>query len=253
MIVPHSLDPVALVAGIGFGLSLIVAIGAQNAFVLRQGLLRSHVFAVVAVCAVSDVVLIGLGIAGVGVAIQQLPWLMVVARMGGAVFLVVYAALAARRALHPAGFADDLGAKSPGTAQTAEHLPAAARARSGTATGHGHATPVQGTHSDAGARPRRDSGGLLATVLTCVALTWLNPHVYLDTVVLLGSVANTHGDSRWLFGLGAGIGSVVWFTALGYGARFLRPLFARPAAWRVLDGVIAVTMAAIAVSLVLGL
>jgi L-lysine exporter family protein LysE/ArgO len=206
--VPASLDPLATLAGFGFGLSLIVAIGAQNAFVLRQGLLRRHVFAVVAVCALSDAVLIGIGISGVGLAIDRLPVLMTVVRIGGAAFLVVYGILAARRALRPSVLAPD---------------------------------------SD------RAFAGLAATVATCLALTWLNPHVYLDTIVLLGSVANSHGDSRWLFGLGAMIASIVWFTALGYGARLLRPVFARPLAWRILDGVIALVMFAIAVSLILGI
>jgi L-lysine exporter family protein LysE/ArgO len=91
--------------------------------------------------------------------------------------------------------------------------------------------------------------GLAATVGTCLALTWLNPHVYLDTVVLLGSMASTYGEQRWQFAAGAGVGSAIWFTGLGYGARLLRPVFARPAAWRVLDGVIAVVMAGLAVSL----
>ena len=99
----------------------------------------------------------------------------------------------------------------------------------------------------------RSLPGLAATITTCLALTWLNPHVYLDTVVLLGSVANTHGDSRWLFGAGAVVGSIVWFTELGFGARLLQPVFARPVAWRILDGVIAVVMVAIAASLLLGL
>lgn len=201
-------DFLAVLAGLGFGLSLIVAIGAQNAFVLRQGLLRSHVLVVVAICAISDAVLIGLGISGVGLIFQQVPWLMVVTRIGGAAFLLVYGFLAARRALRPA----TLEASEP-----------------------------------------RSLPGLAATITTCLALTWLNPHVYLDTVVLLGSVANTHGDSRWLFGAGAVVGSIVWFTALGFGARLLQPVFARPVAWRILDGVIAVVMVAIAASLLLGL
>ncbi len=207
------LDPLAVFAGFGFGLSLIVAIGAQNAFVLRQGLLRRWVLAVVAVCALSDIALIALGISGVGLVFERVPALMVVARIGGAAFLLVYGALAARRAIRPAVL-------DPGTE-------ASARSRAST--------------------------GLLPTVLTCLALTWLNPHVYLDTVVLLGSVATTHGDSRWLFGIGAATASVVWFTALGFGARLLRPVFARPLAWRVLDGLIAVVMVAIAASLLIGL
>ncbi len=203
-----SLDPLAALAGLGFGLSLIVAIGAQNAFVLRQGLLRRHVLAVVAVCALSDVALIALGIAGAGLVFEAVPWLTTAVRIAGAAFLLGYAVLAARRALRPATLT---------------------------------------------AGEQRSSPGLAATVLTCLALTWLNPHVYLDTVVLLGTVANTHGDSRWLFGAGAALGSILWFSALGYGARLLQPVFARPLAWRILDGVIALVMTAIAVSLMLGL
>ncbi|PZR52237.1 amino acid transporter [Xylanimonas oleitrophica] len=195
--------------GLGFGLSLIVAIGAQNTFVLRQGLRREHVGAVVAVCMLSDVVLISAGVAGAGALLGAVPWLATVMRWGGAAFLLVYAALAARRALRPTGAALD---------------------------------------ADTGRVP----AGLGSAVGTAMALTWLNPHVYLDTLVLLGSVAGGHGDGRWWFGAGAILGSVVWFTALGYGARLLRPLFARPRAWRVLDGAIAVVMTAIAVGLVAG-
>jgi L-lysine exporter family protein LysE/ArgO len=198
----------ALLSGLGFGLSLIVAIGAQNAFVLRQGLRREHVLPVVAICALSDAALITLGVGGLGSLLQLVPWLLVVVRIGGAAFLIVYGILAARRALRPSTLiaADD-----------------------------GGTTP------------------LWTAIVTVLALTWLNPHVYLDTVVLLGSVAGTHGDDRWWFGVGAVVASILWFTALGYGARFLRPLFAKPFAWRVLDAVIAVVMIAIAVSLLLPL
>jgi L-lysine exporter family protein LysE/ArgO len=194
-----------LLSGLGFGLSLIVAIGAQNAFVLRQGLLREHVLPVVLVCALSDIVLIVAGIAGAGAVFALAPVLITVVTYAGAVFLLGYAVFAARRALRPTA----LAAGGPAVAKT-----------------------------------------LAATVATCLALTWLNPHVYLDTVVLLGSIANTHGDERWWFGAGAAIGSLVWFTALGFGARLLQPVFARPMAWRVLDGIIALVMAALAVSLV---
>jgi L-lysine exporter family protein LysE/ArgO len=196
---------VALLSGLALGLGLIVAIGAQNAFVLRQGLRLEHVAAVVTVCAVSDVALILAGVLGAGAVLAQVPWLVPVVCFAGAAFLLAYGALAARRAVRPGAL-----------------LPDAAGARA----------------------------GLAATVGTCLALTWLNPHVYLDTVVLLGSMASTHGEHRWEFAAGAGVGSVLWFTGLGYGARLLRPVFARPAAWRVLDGVIAVVMAALAVSLV---
>ena len=198
---------ITALAGLGFGLSLIVAIGAQNAFVLRQGLRREHVLAVVLVCALSDAVLILLGIAGAGAVIEAVPVVLTVVRYAGAAFLLVYGLLAARRALRPAALTAD------GPAVRAS---------------------------------------LAATVGTTLALTWLNPHVYLDTVVLLGSIANTHGDGRWWFGVGAVLGSIIWFTALGYGARLLQPVFAKPAAWRVLDAVIAVVMVALAVSLVVG-
>ncbi|MEJ7635881.1 LysE/ArgO family amino acid transporter [Aeromicrobium sp.] len=205
------MDHAALVAalgGIGFGLSLIIAIGAQNAFVLRQGLRAEHVLAVVAICAISDVILIGLGIAGIGGLLELAPWLIDGMRIGGAIFLLAYAVIAARRALRP-------GAIDP---------------------------EISGA-----------AASLWSTVATAMALTWLNPHVYLDTILLLGSVAGSYGDERWWFGLGAALGSVIWFAALGFGARFLRPLFARPMAWRILDAVIAVIMVAIALSLLHGL
>jgi L-lysine exporter family protein LysE/ArgO len=197
----------AALAGLGLGLSLIVAIGAQNAFVLRQGLRREHVAAVVVVCALSDVVLILAGVAGTGAVLERVPWLVTVVRVAGALFLAGYAVLAARRALRPAVLAADAG----------------------------------GSRS-----------GLAAVLTTALALTWLNPHVYLDTVLLLGSIAGTHGADRWWFAAGACTASALWFTGLGVGARALRPVFARPAAWRVLDGVIAVVMAGLAVSLLVG-
>lgn len=197
-----------LLAGLGTGLSLIVAIGAQNAFVLRQGLRRDHVALVVAVCAVSDLVLILLGVAGVGVLVERAPLAVEVVRWGGAAFLVVYGLLAARRAL-------------------------------------------RGGSLEADPAGRRLSWR--AALATCLAFTWLNPHVYLDTVLLVGSVAATHGpEGRWWFGAGAGAGSVLWFTALGAGARLLRPVFGRRAAWRVLDGLIAVVMVTLAVLLLIG-
>ncbi len=198
----------ALLAGLGFGLSLIIAIGAQNAYVLRQGLRREHVLAVVIVCAASDAVLIAVGVGGLGAIVQLAPWLLVVVRVAGAAFLLVYGGLALRRALRPSRLTTDAA---------------------------GEATR------------------LLPVLGTVLALTWLNPHVYLDTVVLLGSVAGTHGATPCWFGLGAGFGSIIWFTALGFGARLLRPVFARPIAWRVLDAFVAVVMVAIAISLLVGL
>ncbi|MEI4273757.1 LysE/ArgO family amino acid transporter [Klenkia sp. LSe6-5] len=196
----------AALAGLGLGLSLIVAIGAQNAFVLRQGLRREHVLAVVAVCTASDVVLVLAGVGGTGAVLARAPWLVSVVRLAGAVFLLGYALLAARRAVRPAVLAPDA---------------AGTRAPLG---------PVVGT---------------------ALALTWLNPHVYLDTVLLLGSIAGTHGEHRWWFAAGACAASLLWFAGLGTGARALRPVFARPGAWRVLDGVVALVMTTLAFSLLL--
>ena len=194
----------------GFATSgaLIVAIGAQNAFVLRQGIKREHVLAVVLVCAVSDALLITLGVAGLGTLVQRSPALLAVARYGGAAFLIGYGLLAARRAWH-------------GEAMT----PFAA------------AAPLS----------------LRAAIVTCLAFTYLNPHCWLDTVVLLGGVASQQPDgARAWFGFGAASASFVWFFALGYGARALRGVFARPVAWKVLDALIALVMWAIAASLLLG-
>lgn len=203
---------VIFLAGLGLGLSLIVAIGAQNVFVLRQGVRREHVALVVGICAVSDALLIAAGVSGVGLAADTFPWLVTAARWAGAAFLVTYGVLAARRA-----FSGDHGLDSS-----------------------------QGANGS----PR---GGTAARVaLTCVALTWLNPHVYLDTVFLVGSVAAAHADAKWLFAAGAATGSILWFVSLGYGARYLGRWLAGPRAWRVLDGAIAVVMIVLAISLVLG-
>jgi L-lysine exporter family protein LysE/ArgO len=198
----------AALAGLALGGSLIVAIGAQNAFVLRQGLRREHVLVVVAICAASDIVLIAAGVAGAGTLVRAVPSLLVVARIAGAVFLAVYGALAIRRAIRPAVLTPE-GRPGPG---------------------------------------RR-----AAVVAACLAFTWLNPGVYLDTVVLVGSIAGTHGAWSWAFGIGAAVASVVWFSLLGFGARVLAPVFRRPVAWRVLDAVIAAIMLGVAVSLVLPL
>jgi L-lysine exporter family protein LysE/ArgO len=193
------------VAGFSVSIALIVAIGAQNAFVLRQGLRREHVVPVVLTCAASDAVLITAGVAGVGTLVAGRPGLLTAIRWGGAAFLLCYAALAARRALRP-------GALLP---------------------------------------TERPPATLGATLLACAAFTYLNPHVYLDTVLLLGGVAQQH-PHRWVFGAGAVLASAVWFTALGVGAQRLAPLLARAVAWRVLDAVIAVVMAGLAVALLLG-
>ncbi|NEA40053.1 LysE/ArgO family amino acid transporter [Streptomyces sp. SID11385] len=189
----------ATLAGFGTGMSLIVAIGAQNAFVLRQGARRQAVLAVVGICAASDAVLIALGVAGLGAVVTAWPVALTAVGLAGGGFLLCYGALAARRALRPAG-------------------PQALTAR-GAAV-----------------------GSVRTAVLTCLALTWLNPHVYLDTVLLLGSVASDRGSLRWVFALGAMLASLVWFAGLGYGARLLGTVLARPGAWRLLDGLVAATM-----------
>lgn len=219
----------ALLAGLGLGLSLIIAIGAQNVFVLRQGIRREHVLAVVIVCAVSDAVLIAAGIAGLGAVLAVVPWLVDVVRWAGAAFLVGYGMLAARRAWRPTA-ALTVDGSTP-------NQPDDARSTSGEAA---TSTTV------AVVAPAR----LRGVLLTALALTWLNPHVYLDTVFLLGSIASTWEDERWLFGAGAMLGSVLWFTVLGFGARYLGRWLSSPRAWRWLDVGIAVVMVAIAVSLV---
>ena len=227
-------------AGLGLGLSLIIAIGAQNVFVLRQGIRREHVFAVAAICALSDLTLIVVGVSGVGAVLEAVPWLVDVIRWAGAAFLVGYGVLAARRALKPGGEA--LVASEAEGLDTAREASPTDGSLAGPGTSDTVIAPVR-------TRPVRST--LAAAVLTCLALTWLNPHVYLDTVFLLGSVANTHGDGRWAFAAGAGIASIVWFFALAYGARLLGGVLASTRAWRVLDAIIAVVMVTLGVMLVL--
>lgn len=194
-----------LLTGFATGLSLIVAIGAQNAFVLRQGLRREHVLPVAALCATADALLVTAGVAGVGTLVESAPLVVDVLRWGGVAFLLAYAALALRRALRPGALVVEDRAPSR----------------------------------------------LLPVLGTAAALTFLNPHVYLDTVLLLGSIAAQHGpDGRWVFAAGAVIASVVWFFGFGLGARRLAPLFTRPAAWRVVDLLVAAVMVAVAVGLV---
>jgi len=192
-------------AGFALSFSLILAIGAQNAFVLRQGLRRAHVGAVVAVCCLSEAVLIFAGVAGFGALSTIAPWVIEAMRWGGAAFLVVYGMRSLRAAWVAGGTLDAGGAAA---------------------------------------------GSLRAAIGTALLLTWANPHVYLDTVGLIGAVAATYGPGRWLFGSGALSASVLFFVLLGYGARALAPVFARPGAWRVLDGVVGLTMLALAVKLV---
>jgi L-lysine exporter family protein LysE/ArgO len=195
----------AALQGFLLGASLIVAIGAQNAFVLRQGLERRHVFAVATVCSLSDAVLIAAGVAGLGSMVRRMPALLEAVTFAGAAFLFAYGALSLRRAF-----------------AWSETLQPAAASRA----------------------------GLGAAVGTALALTWLNPHVYLDTVVLVGALSGRYGAAAGMFGAGAVIASVVWFYGLGYGARLLTPMFARPRAWQLLDIGIAVVMWSIAAGLV---
>ena len=197
----------AALAGLGLGFSLIVAIGAQNAYVLRQGLRREHVGAVVLVCALSDVVLIIAGVAGIGVLVERAPTALVVVRWLGVAFLTAYGLMSLWRARHPEGL-------------------------------------------QAAATTRASRRGVVARA---AALTWLNPHVYLDTVVLLGGIAATHGpQGRWWFGAGACVASAVWFVGLGYGARRAHRLLSSARAWQVLEVLIGLTMLAIAVHLARG-
>ncbi len=193
----------AIVAGFLLGGSLIIAIGAQNAFVLRQGLLKRHVFPLALFCAVSDAALILAGVAGFGQAIKAAPTLLEVVRWGGAGFLAWYAVTAFRRALSASAM------EAAGSADLT----------------------------------------LRAALLQCAAFTWLNPHVYLDTVVLVGGISTTFGENRWWYALGAASASFVWFFALAYGARLLTPLFRKPTAWRVLDTGIGCVMALLAVKI----
>lgn len=193
--------------GLLSGLALIVALGAQNAFVLRQGIRREHVGAVVVICAVADVALMSLGTLGIGTIVERAPWLLTTLRWGGAAYLVWFAIGSFRSAAAPRTMAD---------AETA---------------GAG--------------------GSLRRVVLTTLALTFLNPHVYLDTVVMLGNLANQQGEQRWAFTTGAWSGSFVWFTALGLGARALARPLSRPATWRVVDLGVGVVMLLIAATLIL--
>ena len=197
----------AALAGFSLGFSLILAIGAQNAFVLRQGLRREHVLPVVLTCAVSDAVLIAAGVAGFGALAGAAPWIAPVMLYGGVAFLLAYGALALRRAW-----------------------------KGGAAL------------APAGGAPR----ALAPVLVTCLLLTWANPHVYLDTVVLLGSVAAQYPGQGLAFGGGAVAASFMFFFSLGYGARLLAPVMARPGAWRVLEAGVGAVMWALALMLFAG-
>ena len=192
------------IEGFLLGAGLIIAIGAQNAFVLRQGLARRHVFAVTTLCALSDMVLIAAGIAGLGSLVRAAPILLFWITLAGGLFLAAYGAMAFARAIKP-----------------------------------GRLTPA----AKGGTR-------LSVTLATALVFTFLNPHVYLDTVVLIGAVSSRYqGPAALAFGAGASLASIAWFYGLGFGARLIAPVFSRPAAWRVLDVAIGIVMVAIAVRL----
>lgn len=220
----------ALLAGFGLCLSLIVAPGAQNVFLLKMGIRRQHAVALAVTCFLSDVALVAAGVAGFGVVVEHLPWLFDAVKWAGVVFLAGYALAAGWRALRPTG--ETLAvAEEPGV----DREPASsAGPRTSTATI---------------VRPRTATTALLPAVLACLAITWLNPHTYLDTVLLLGSISASYGDARWLFGLGAVLGSAVWFAFLTAMARVAARWLRSPRSWRILDGAIAVIMAALATTL----
>ncbi len=202
-----NLDLSILSVGFFTGLSLIVAIGAQNAFILRQGLLKQNLFIVVTICALSDALLILAGVYGSARIIHIFPAFTDIMRWGGAAFLLVY------------------GIKSAVSAYKGEGQ-----------------LKAQSDHSSSA----------VAAALTCLALTWLNPHVYLDTVVLIGAISAEFAPNQSSFAFGAVSASLIFFSALGYGARYLAPLFAKKRAWQILDALIALVMWSIAISLIVG-
>ncbi|MCG8380766.1 MAG: LysE/ArgO family amino acid transporter [Gammaproteobacteria bacterium] len=195
----------AFLAGFSLGLSLILAIGSQNAFLFKQGLRKQHVFLACLICAVSDALLIMLGVLGFGAVVKQFPEIEKIARFGGAAFLLIYAFYSFRSAWKNTHVLDPAGA---------------------------------------------NSSTLGKTVLVCLALTWLNPHVYLDTVVLLGSVSTQYEEASQAFALGAMGASFLFFFSLGYGARLLSPMFQQPLAWKVLELFVGFIMLSIAISLI---
>lgn len=234
-----------LLSGLGTGLALIVAIGVQNTYLLRLAVSAGLrvVAAAVVVCAVSDALLIVAGVLGVGAVVERFPVALLVIRFIGAAFLLTYGVLAARRALRPSGDAMRV------TDEAADDGVVGVGADAG--------VDATGRTTVAAGRTRTAPPGQVVTmrtaVLTMLVFTWANPHVYLDTLVFLGSVANQQGaDDRWLWTIGAVAASCLWFGALGFGGRLLRPLFAKPLTWRVFDGLVAVVMLAFGVLLLVG-
>lgn len=196
-----------ILAGYITSLSLILAIGAQNAFILRQGIRRAHVLPLVIACAGSDAFLITLGVFGFEQIEKILPQILPIAKYGGATFLLAYGGMAFRSAWRGGEWLDPSG------------------------------TTTQ---------------SLSAALTTCLMITWLNPHVYLDTVVLLGSLSAQYDGARYGFALGATLASFSFFFALGFGAQYLAPIFASTKAWRILDILVGVMMWSIALSLLIG-
>lgn len=201
----------AFIAGFSLGLSLIFAIGAQNALVLKQGLKKQHVFLVCMICALSDAILISLGVSGFGVIVEQLPMVEQIARYVGALFLFAYALKSFYSSYHYSHVLNPAG---------------------------------EGCSSV--------NGNALKVALTCLAFTWLNPHVYLDTVVLLGSISTQYSDNKLGFTIGAVTASFTFFFALGYGARLLRPIFERASAWKIFEIIVGFLMLLLACSLMAG-
>lgn len=198
----------AILLGATTGLTLIVAIGAQNAYILRQGIIGKFVWPIAIFCILSDALLIGLGVFGIGKIVESAAWVLEVLRWGGGIFLVCYGIMAAKRAFKPAAMTVNTGEEGPQT--------------------------------------------LGKALLIAAAMTYLNPHAYLDTIVLLGGIANQQGDGRWYFYAGTLIGSTLWFSLLASCSRFLRPVFANPRAWRVLDAGIAALMFFLAYKIMFG-
>lgn len=236
-----------LLSGLGTALALIVAIGVQNTYLLRLAVSAGLrvVAAAVVVCAASDALLIVAGVLGVGAVVERFPVALLVVRFVGAAFLLTYGVLAARRALRPSGDAMRVAdeAADDGVVGASAGAGAGVDATTGTTVAAG--------------RTRTAPPGQVVTmrtaVLTMLVFTWANPHVYLDTLVFLGSVANQQGaDDRWLWTIGAVTASCLWFGALGFGGRLLRPLFEKPLTWRVFDGLVAVVMLAFGVLLLVG-
>jgi L-lysine exporter family protein LysE/ArgO len=240
--------------GLGTGLGLIVAIGAQNAFLLRLGVTARTrvVLACVGVAAVSDILGIGAGVAGVGVVVDRFPAVLVVLKVVGCAFLAGYGVLAGLRAIRPAR--RGMAVEEATDERVAVPVGAAGEAVGGAVPGAQGRSRFRSTVSRVlGGATRRGPLTLGSAVLTCLAFTWLNPHFYLDSVVFLGSLASQQPpELRWWFAAGAMTASLIWFGAIGAGARFLRPVLSRPGAWRVLDGCIAVVMLGLAVRLALG-